>query len=718
LRTATVQMAPRDATAETFSSRKVCLSRAREHLANRAYRSARQTLERGLRQWPDLAFDHEYLTQRGHAAWRLGRLKEATGVLRAACRDENGHVEARFTLGRVLLESGRLEEAARLMESILNNEEELVPYRVHAGGALSVAFASLGLNKSSQDALEYAAAFGLVSGQLLADEGYRLMRIGAMPEAEVQLAKGLQVDATCEDAFLRLANTLYIQNKLEPAMEVLAYGIEQSPEHAPFYLLMAELYTSRGQHKEAAAFLHRALEISPDADHADESRLTIIQALTRAERFPEAEAACQELLTLHPRSRLRREAQLRLEALRRRQDGARSARLAGFPRKLQKRAFCMPNTLANVLNFVGVHATQEDVAARVFRGDSTRWPETLDYLKGVDDIAWRGFLGTLERVKSCLDAGLPLITTEYHGSSGHALALIGYHDAGERLVAQDPRFLEPVEIPYAEFLRGWEHDDCLTVAVAPLKQATHLPEVPADEQGQAEEFVELLRLRAEQSAQARDLASRLSEAAPERQAPLRILAEIALEQRDASRLKEICEQALSRWPRSFWARRHLGDALWMDGDAEAALREYHRARRLDNRDPQLSYATAELLLSLGRTRSGRALLLRALREEPRLHHARLRLARDLAEAGEAEAAAFHAGLLVEFDPDHQQGRAFLEELQGKTKVRTLAEMVRRANEEAERKRAAAEQVMTRNTVSAETAPAAGDEDVEVDLEGL
>ena len=52
-------MAPSDVTAESFSSRKVCLARAREHLANRSYKAARNTLTRGMRQWPDLEFDHD-----------------------------------------------------------------------------------------------------------------------------------------------------------------------------------------------------------------------------------------------------------------------------------------------------------------------------------------------------------------------------------------------------------------------------------------------------------------------------------------------------------------------------------------------------------------------------------------------------------------------------------------------------------------------------------
>jgi tetratricopeptide (TPR) repeat protein len=342
-------MAAGDVTAETFSSRKVCLARAREHLNERGYKAARATLDRGERQWPDIGFEHEYLTLLGHVAWRQRCFKEARRYLRLATRHENCHIEARFLLGRALLDSHRIEESIQVLDAVLDDKDGLVPYRVHAGGALSVAYAALGLNKSSQDALEKSAAFGLISGQLLADEGYRLMRIGAYAEAEVQLAKGLQIDATCEDAFFRLSNTLYIQGKLDPAQEVLAYGIEQSPENVSFYELMAEMYGARGQHKEASAFLKRTLELSPDYDGADFSRFSLACALYRSGRVEGAALAFDSLLATHPRSQLRDTTEHRANALHMRKVNSKAAKLIGFPRKLQKRAYCAPNTLARNL---------------------------------------------------------------------------------------------------------------------------------------------------------------------------------------------------------------------------------------------------------------------------------------------------------------------------------------------------------------------------------
>jgi tetratricopeptide (TPR) repeat protein len=583
---------------------------------------------------------------------------------------------------------------------------------VHAGGALSVAYSAIGLNKSSQDALEEAARFGLISAQLLADEGFRLLRVGAYPEAEVQLAKGLQVDSSCEDAFYRLGNALLIQGKSEPALEVLAYGIEQSPEYPPFYRLMSEIYTTRGQHKEAAAFLKRALEISPRADDADMLQFMLATALYHGGRSDSAISTLRDLLEQHPRTLLKRNVKARIAALEKKAPDAKAKRIANFPRKLQKRSYCAPNTLANVLSFCGVAATQDDVAARVMRGAGTRWPEMIDYLKDVEGIAFRGFFGTLDMLRRCIDNDLPVITTEYYGMSGHALAIIGYDDEAEILIAQDPRFYEPVEISYGEFQRSWMHDDGLSIAVAPAGDKKKLPQQSGDEERLVRQFIELLRKRAEGDHDATlKPAMELSSEAPEKQAPIRILAEIALERRHDDRLKQLCEDTLAKWPECFWARRHLGDAMWMSGQPEEARAHYRTARRLDRRDESLSYALGELLLSMDRRDRGRAFLLKALGENPRYHKARLRLASDLNKRDENDIAEFHARLLVEYEPDNAQARELLTKLSGNTAVRTLSEGARKVAEELANRPEPPEPDTAR-------AQSDDDEEIEIDLEDL
>ena len=194
--------------------------------------------------------------------------------------------------------------------------------------------------------------------------------------------------------------------------------------------------------------------------------------------------------------------------------------------------------------------------------------------------------------------------------------------------------------------------------------------------------------------------------------PEREAAAVALQQRDFKQVKTLSESALKRWPSCFWARRFLGDAAWMQGDAATALEQFHLARALDDRDPVLAYAMGELLLSIGQRKQGRTLLLRALREDSRFHAARLRLAEDCFAAGEDVAGKLHARLLIEYDPDHEKAKSLLAAKAGATAVMTLADTARRVNES----------IKARQDASAQQKPAAKpapeEDDLEVDLDEI
>lgn len=671
---------PGDITAQSFSSRKVCLARAREHIANHAYAAAEQTLRRGAQQWSDLEFDPEWLTVLGHVAWRRERKRQAIGLLRRAAGDPDAHVEARFLLGRVLLDCGLFERGIAVLRAVADDENQLVPYRAHAQSALCAAYAAMGLNKSSQDAIERAAAFSLVSAQLLADEGYRLLRVGGFKEAEVQLAKALQIDATCEEAFERLAGALYIQGKLDSALEVLAYAIEQSQEFVPLYKLMGEVHVTRNKHREAAAFFKRGLEISPDGDAADQLLYLQARALHRAGFSDQALVSFRELAQRFPRSDLVAEANARAAALNQPKKGAKTRRLENFPRVLQKRAFCAPNTLANVLRFMGRPTQQEDVAARVMRGGSSHWPELFDFCAIQKGIVSRAFIGSLDLVRDMIDKGVPLVTSEHQGLTGHMLAIIGYDDAAEVIIAQDPNFVEPVEISFREFDRAWIHDDRLCLVLVPEGKANLLPTLAEPAQDFARRLIDLLRLAAAGASEKLAAeATSLHEAAPALLTPLRVLAEIALETRAAAELREVCEAALKREPRCFWAKRHLAAAWLIEQMPQKALEAFRRLAREERNDTPLLISLAELELGLGNRTRGLALLRLALEQDPQLRAPRMRLTEILAESNR-DAAIWHSRLLVEYDPNDAAAKELFKKLAGEGAARELEAAARKAAE--------------------------------------
>ena len=684
---------PGDITAQSFSSRKVCLSRAREHIANHAYAAAEQTLKRGAQQWNDLEFDPQWLTVSGHVAWRRERKRQAVLLLRKAASDPEAHVEARFLLGRVLLDCGMFERAIVSLKKIADDENQLVPYRAHACSALCVAYAGMGLNKSSQDSIEKAAGFALVSAQLLADEGYRLLRVGGFKEAEVQLAKALQIDATCEEAFFRLSNALYIQGKLDSALEVLAYAIEQSSEFVPLYKLMGEVHVTRNKHREAAAFFKRGIEISPEGDDVDTLLYLQARALHRAGFSDQAIVCFRELEKTRPRSDWLAEARARAASLSAAKKGGRTRRLENFPRVLQKRSLCAPNTLANVLRYLGRPTQQEDVAARVMRSGSSHWPEVSDFAAIQKGVVSRVVLGTFDLIREMIDKGVPVITSEYHGLSGHMLAIIGYDDSAEVVIAQDPNYVEPVEISFQQFEQSWQHDDRLCLLLVPESKSALLPAAVEPGKDIARGLVELLRLAQNNSGERTATeAARLHEAAPQLLAPLRVLAEVALAARASQELRGYCEAALKMQPGCFWAKRHLASVALISASdknvsAEAraamlaeALDRFRKVRRDEPNDTFLLLTLAEILIGTGQKQRGLALLIQALEQDPQYRQCRLRLAQELAET-DKDAAIWHARLLVEYDPNDGAAKELFKKLAGEGAVKEIEAATKAAGKE-------------------------------------
>ncbi len=674
---------PGDITAQSFSSRKVCLARAREHIANHAYAAAEQTLARGLHQWNDLDFDPEWLAISGHVAWRRERKREAMSLLRRAVNDPDAHIEARFLLGRVLLDCGQFERAIVTLKKISDDENQLVPYRAHACSALCVAYAAMGLNKSSQDAIEKAAGFALVSAQLLADEGYRLLRVGGFKEAEVQLAKALQIDATCEEAFARLANVLYVQGKLDSALEVLAYAIEQSSEYVPLYRLMGEVHVTRNKHREAAAFFKRGIEISPQGDGVDDLLYLQARALHRAGFSDQAMVCFREIEKSRPRSDWRAEARARAASLSTAKKGGRTRRLENFPRVLQKRSFCAPNTLANVLRYMGRPTQQEDIAARVMRSGSSHWPELCDFAAIQKGVISRLALGSLDLIREMIDKGVPVITSEYHGLSGHMLAVIGYDDAAEVVIAQDPNFVEPVELSFSEFVKSWQHDDQLCLLLVPESKTGLLPAAVVPRNDIARNLVELLRLAQNNSGErVAAEAARLHESAPQLLSPLRVLAEVALQARAAQELRGYCEAALKLQPGCFWAKRHLASVALIsatDKNVSApartamlaeAIDRFRKVRRDEPNDQHLLLTLAEILIGTGQKKRGLTLLVQAIEQDPQNRQCRLRIAQEVAETNR-EAAIWHTRLLVEYDPSDNVAKELFKKLAGEGAVKEL-----------------------------------------------
>ncbi|MCA8939634.1 MAG: C39 family peptidase [Planctomycetes bacterium] len=615
-----------------------------------------QHLEGGL---PKLCETAEYCLLRGRLARFKERFKESRKWLRKALDDPKFGYEARYELQRSLLEGGRRDMAADVLVRLLKEDDLKIPLRVHANSALAVAYTSLERYESAQKAIEEAAAPGIISAQLLADEAYRLAALGARQEALQQLQQAVDIDAGCPDAFFLFANLLHIHGQAEDALQVLAMGLEQVPTSIRLLQLAGEVYRELGNHADAAEAYRAAIAVSPEGAHSDGLRLEAAKALFADGKTGGAKQALEELLERNPRSSFRREARSRLAALASKARG--HHRIKGFPRTLQKRAYCAPNTLANLLTFWGSDSTQDEVAAQIFT-DGARWHDLLSFLRSIEGFETRAFLSNLDEVKSLLDSNIPVIVGEYTGLDGHCIALLGYDDRMGVVIAQDPLFYAPVEIPYADFETSWDFTDSLVVVTLPTKEAVNVfAKLNPTTCEIVQRWTRALSLRqASHHEMALGELENLMASHPEFLSPFRTATEIHLMRGAPEKALEVLRPLLKANKKNYWALRYAGEASLSQGDLAEAWEYFGKAVRRFADDSTLHYARAEIAFVAGDRKRARAELMWALDARPAFLPARLRLAQDYLEAGDLERAQWQAEHVLEIAPGHLMAEKILD----------------------------------------------------------
>lgn len=634
-----------------------CCERVRAFLGERNIAAAAQAFDEGCEEHPGMALTAEGQLLKGRIARWRERYKEARRCFRLAARDARFAVECRYEIGRVWLEAERTELAVEALLAVAQDETALIPWRAHAWSGLCVAFSALEREASAEEAIKRAASFGLISAQLLTDEAYHLVVAGSIEEAQGQLARAIQIDLGCVDAFVMLANLFHIRGRAKEAKEILAYGIEQSPHAIKLFALMAEIHFSRGEYREAAAFYRRTLELSPDGANTDANRLCFARCCYRAGHPKQTVVELKALLARHSKSAYRRDARELLTNL---GEGGRAFHtIEKFPRELQQRNYCGPNTLANVLTYLGRKTDQREVAEQVFT-QGARWHDIVTYLRELPGFQTFAFLANIDQVKRIIDADIPVITGEYTGVDGHAVAIIGYDDRLGVVAEQDPLFFDPVDVTYQQFKRSWAFTDGLAVVVVPDNKAAVIKDMEREGEELVDRWLGALHLRAEgkfdDAAQA--LAAILKDE-PAYSSARRTLVEIAIITQEYERALDLLNDELERDPHSYWALRYSGDIALTSGEAAAAMDFYGRAVRVFPDDPTLHYARGEIALSAGDRKRGRAELVKALEEHPSAIHPRIRLARDYLESDDGRLAAYHAAAVLELSPKHKDATAIL-----------------------------------------------------------
>lgn len=195
------------------------------------------------------------------ALFNHGRYQEAADSSRAMTMQFPSHSFGWATLGVVLQQLGRNEEALQPLQKAV----ELAPRDAQAHGNLGNTLSYLGRLDEAETSFRRALKINKNFAEAHLNLGATLHDLGRFGEAEISYRRALQLKPGLADAHYNLGNTLKSQGKLE----------------------------------EAVASYHKALQIAPGLVSASNNLGAALQALGK---LTEAETILRDVLQAHPNS--------------------------------------------------------------------------------------------------------------------------------------------------------------------------------------------------------------------------------------------------------------------------------------------------------------------------------------------------------------------------------------------------------------------------------
>lgn len=270
-----------------------------DDLATRAATAFRAGKFADARKWADLVLaegpehvDANYV--RALLLHRMGQIKEAGQVLEPIVRANLQKVKIVSLFGDVLRLSGRVAEALRAFEHVLqrspdypealfgiacvrgveNNLPEAInllkkavaaaPRRADFAIALSQAHQQMNQGQLCDKVLETALQQVPGHPDLLEKLGTWRGRSGRLLEAESMLRQAIANDPDHPNAHINLSVCLYLQRRVREALEVVLEPLERHPNRENLNSRAGQMYYELGEPERALVYLDKALAITPE----------------------------------------------------------------------------------------------------------------------------------------------------------------------------------------------------------------------------------------------------------------------------------------------------------------------------------------------------------------------------------------------------------------------------------------------------------------------
>ncbi|WP_161568202.1 tetratricopeptide repeat protein [Anaerobacillus alkaliphilus] len=290
----------------------------------------------------------------------------------------------------------------------------------------------------------------------------------------------------------------------DKAKELYLEGIEKDPKPEYCYILLQSLYLAKGNSNKAMTVIEEGLSKTP---HSFRLRLEKVKRLKELEQwdeflrevewleerspyhgyqsyiqFSKAQIYYQKGDYLSLKSTVSAHPTIFKKTVFENVDENLAEKKVMISTKavVQKYNYCVPATIAMILDRYGVVKDQEEIAATIYQVNGTRLIDAVEYLH-ILDMSAQFFFGTVERYKQLTDLGVSILISLDYPNASHVQLLRGYDDHLQAFIIQDPNFPEPMIFAYTDFLDYYGKNDCLSVAIVPNTEAEKISFLPKEE---------------------------------------------------------------------------------------------------------------------------------------------------------------------------------------------------------------------------------------------
>jgi tetratricopeptide (TPR) repeat protein/glycosyltransferase involved in cell wall biosynthesis len=191
---------------------------------------------------------------------QIGRMPEAETIYRRILQRHPDHADALHLLGLLSFQTGRPDEAVRLMTRAVGIKSEVATFH----NDLALALRAQSKLDEALTHLQQALVLDPDYAEAHQNLGVVLTDRGELAAATDSLGRALALKPDYAEAYVSLGVILLAHGKQEEAAERFRRAIELKPDLPEAYLNLGALLRDRGELVEAIDHLRRATELKPD----------------------------------------------------------------------------------------------------------------------------------------------------------------------------------------------------------------------------------------------------------------------------------------------------------------------------------------------------------------------------------------------------------------------------------------------------------------------